>query len=72
MFAAKEDKWRKACKRMSPEKLRTTIKGLEQEQERLLAKGALASTESLVDVTRKIEIAGRVLGTKESGGYISR
>ena len=72
MFAAKEDKWHKACKKLSVDGLRATISNLQQEQDVLLAKGPLDSSGMLSEITRKIQIANRVLGTKERGGYVSR
>ena len=72
LFAGEEDKWRKACKKKSPEDLRTTISDLQQEQERLIVLGPLDTSNTLSEVTRKIEIANRVLQVIDRNGHISR
>ena len=72
MFAGEEDKWRKACKKKSPEDLSATILALQLEQERLRTRGPLDIKNDFSKVTRKIEIANRVLQVKKHDGFISR
>jgi hypothetical protein len=72
MFAGEEDKWRKACKKKSPEDLLLAISDLQEEKKRLETMGPLDTKNDWSKVNRKIEIANRVLQIKERGGFISR